>query len=112
MLREKFLKPFSNHNLLKFIGLSKKFNPDYVKAFYCNLELTTTGLKSKFKDCAVKFRYCDFTKLYWLTSSSSSVTAARLSQYDTVHFVLSISKFVTENIVMSNFPISQVMFNM
>lgn len=39
-LRVKFLKPFANHKLLKFIHLNKKFKPHYVKAFYCNLELT------------------------------------------------------------------------
>lgn len=39
-LRAKFLKPFSNHKLLKFIGMNKKYNPNHVKNFYCNLEQT------------------------------------------------------------------------
>ncbi|CAI8606179.1 unnamed protein product [Vicia faba] len=36
-LKENFVKLFANHKLLKFIGLKKKYNLDYVKAFYCNL---------------------------------------------------------------------------
>ena len=43
-LRAKFLKPFSNHNLLKFLGLNKKYNSDYVKVLYCNLVQTYGGI--------------------------------------------------------------------
>lgn len=44
VLREKILKLFADRKLLKFIGLNKRYNPDYVKAFYCNLEQTPLGL--------------------------------------------------------------------
>lgn len=43
-LRTNFLKPFADNHLMKFIGMKSKYNLDYVKAFYCNLELTTKGL--------------------------------------------------------------------
>lgn len=43
-LKAKFFKPFSFHHLLKFIGLNKKYNPDYVKVFYCNMVKTLVGL--------------------------------------------------------------------
>ena len=43
-LKAKFLKPFSFHHMLKFIGLNKKYNPDYVKVFYCNMVKTLVGL--------------------------------------------------------------------
>ncbi|KAI5422450.1 hypothetical protein KIW84_045771 [Lathyrus oleraceus] len=45
-LKTNFLKPFVNHHLLKFIGMKRKHNPDCVKAFYCNLEITHAGLKN------------------------------------------------------------------
>ncbi|CAI8592780.1 unnamed protein product [Vicia faba] len=104
--RGKFLKLYANHDLLKFIGLSKKFNPGHVNAFYCNLELTIVGLKSRSKINVMKFAYGYLTKYLGLTSSSASIIAAKLSEYDKVHFVLSISKFVAKNIVMLNFLIS------
>ncbi|CAI8589839.1 unnamed protein product [Vicia faba] len=85
--REKILKQFANHNLLKFIGMSKKFNHYHVNAFYCNLELTTVGLKSGFNDSVVKFSYGDFTKKIGLTSSGSSIIDIRDSSYDIFHFV-------------------------
>ncbi|KAL5082020.1 hypothetical protein RYX36_010441 [Vicia faba] len=96
--RGKFLKLYANHDLLKFIGLSKKFNPGHVKAFYCNLELTIVRLKSRSKINVMKFAYGYLTKYLGLTSSSASIIATKLSEYDKVHFVLSISKFVAKNI--------------
>lgn len=110
-LREKFPKPFVDHDLLKFMGLSKEFNPDHVKAFYCNLELRTTGFESRFKDHVVKFGYHDFTKYLGLTYYGLSGTASRLLDYDRVHYVMWISKFVVEKRGISNFSISKVKFN-
>lgn len=43
-LRSKFLKPFSNHNLLKFLGPNKKYNSDYVKVLYYNIVQTRGGI--------------------------------------------------------------------
>lgn len=87
-MRAKFLKPFVDHKLLKFIGLNKKFNPGHVKAFYCNLEQTLVGIKSKFKDCVVKFNYMDFTKYLGLTSEGSYMFVAKSPDYDRIRFVV------------------------
>lgn len=76
-LRAKFLKLFANQKLLKFIGLNKKCNLDHVKAFYCNLELTTIGFETRFKDRVVKFGYLDFTTYFDLKSEGSSLVVAR-----------------------------------
>lgn len=73
-LKTKFLKPFANNNLLKFIGMKRKYNPDYVKAFYFNLELTSVGLESRFKNKVVKFDYFDFTKYFGLKYKGSNVS--------------------------------------
>lgn len=88
--RAKFLKSFDNHKLLKFIGLNKRYNPHHVKAFYCNLEKTTTGIESRFKDCVVKFGYSDFTKHFDLKYEGSSLTVMKSFDYDRISFVQSI----------------------
>lgn len=106
------MKPFVDHKILKFVKLSKKYNPDYVIAFYCNLVRTPGGIKSRFKNKVVRFHYTDFTKYLGLTSFYQSVTGVKMTKYDRVSFVISISKFVVENLGMSNFPIGQVKFNM
>lgn len=40
-LKTRFPKPCADNNFLTFIGMKRKYNPYYVKDFYCNLELTT-----------------------------------------------------------------------
>ncbi|KAL5072979.1 hypothetical protein RYX36_011963 [Vicia faba] len=100
-LRAKFLKTFIDNNLLKFIGLRNKFNPDHVKAFYCNLVRTTAEIERKFKDHVVKFYYGDFTRYLGLTSSIANIFVDISPEYDRVCFVLSISKLVSENIEIS-----------
>lgn len=96
-LRAKFLKPFGDHNLLKFTGMKKKYNPNYVKAFYYNLELTTVGLESRFKDKIVKFDCSDFTKYFGLSYTGSDMSIKKCSRYDKIPFVLSISKSFVKN---------------
>ncbi|KAL5076143.1 hypothetical protein RYX36_015127 [Vicia faba] len=107
-LKANFLKSFFNHNLLKFIGINKKYNHDYVKAFYCNLLKTSSGIENRFKDKIIRFNFMDFNKYLGLTSNNLSVFAARLPGHDIVQFVLSISKFICDNLAISNFNISQV----
>lgn len=63
-LRAKFFKPFADHNLLKFIRLNKKYNPNYLKAFYYNLVRTPRGIESRFKDKIIKFNLSDFNKYF------------------------------------------------
>ncbi|KAL5055995.1 hypothetical protein RYX36_036677 [Vicia faba] len=108
-LRIKFLQPFAYANLLKFIGLKRKYCPDYVKAFYYNWDLTPTGIDSRFKDKLVKFDYFDFRKYLDLASSGALLDAAP-TNYDKVSHVLAISKFVVESPSMSNFSIVQVKY--
>ena len=43
---------------------------------------------------------------------NDKVSVVRLSKYDRISFVLSISKYICENPAMSNFGISQVKFDM
>lgn len=45
-----------------------RYNPDHVKAFYCNIARTHDGIASRFKDCIVKLGYRDFTKHFDLKS--------------------------------------------
>lgn len=40
----KFMAPLEEHQLVKFLSLNRKFNPGIVKAFYCNLKVTTDGV--------------------------------------------------------------------
>ncbi|CAI8616505.1 unnamed protein product [Vicia faba] len=98
-------------NLLKFIGLKRKYCPDYVKAFYYNRVVTPTGIDSRFKYKLVKFDYFDFRKYLDLASSGALLDAAPIN-YDKVSHVLAISKFVVESPSMSNFSIIQVNFDM
>lgn len=93
-VRAKFLKPFDDHKLLKFIGLIKKYNHDYVKAFYYNLVRTLSGIESMFKDKVIRFHYTNFSKYLGLTSFYLNVTGTKHTEYDIVCFVLSISKYV------------------
>lgn len=112
-LKVKFLQPFAKHNLQKFIRLNKNFNPHHVKFFYCNLELTTAGLVSKFKNRVVKFNYIDFATHFGLKSVGMDVCVSKSSQYERIFFVQSISKYVFgDRLDMANFHISQVKFEM
>lgn len=43
-----FWKLFKNHSLLKFLGLSNKFNLNFVIVFYCRVKLTRIGLECLF----------------------------------------------------------------
>ncbi|KAI5408144.1 hypothetical protein KIW84_054109 [Lathyrus oleraceus] len=111
-LRDKFLKPFADHKLLKFIGLNKKHNMDYVKSLYYNLVRTSCGIESRFKDKTFKFNLSNFNKYFGMKCEVPVVFVARSSYNDRISFVLSISTFVCENFAMSNFGISQVKFDM
>lgn len=44
-LNSNFLNSFENHKLFKFIGLNMKLNPNHVKAFYCNLKISSDCLE-------------------------------------------------------------------
>lgn len=44
-----FMKPFENHGLLKFLALSKKFNMNHIKYFYCKFKITLNGLEFPFR---------------------------------------------------------------
>lgn len=110
-MRAKFLKSFAKEKLLKFIGMNKKYKPDYVKSFYYNLVLTPAGLASRFKDKIIKFTYSDFTKHLDLVSGGADISM-RFPDYDRICYVLSILKSVCENPSKSNFGISQVKFDM
>lgn len=105
-LRVKFLKPFSNHKLMNFICLNKKFNPHHVNTFYCNIELTTTRMESRFKDRVVKFGYHDFTTHFGLKIDRMSISISKALEYDRISFVQSISKYVFYHLGMDNFHIS------
>lgn len=107
-----FLKPFVDNHLLKFIGMESKYNLDYVKAFYCNLELITALFESRFKKKVVKFDYSDYNKYLGLSYDGSNMFVSKSSDYDKISFLLSISKSVCENMEMSNFGISQLKFCM
>lgn len=76
-----------------------KYNPNYVKVFYYNLELTTTGLESRFKN-KVKFDYSNFSKYFGFPYDGSDMSVANSSDFDKVSFVLSISKSFCENMEM------------
>lgn len=110
-LRTNFLKPFADNHILKFIVMKRKYNPDYAKSFYCNLEITHAGLESRFKNKVVKFDYYDFHMYFGMSYNGSDMSIAKGYDYDTVYFLMSISKFVCENIDMSNLQISQVKFD-
>ncbi|KAI5430605.1 hypothetical protein KIW84_034989 [Lathyrus oleraceus] len=85
-LKTKFLKLFVDNNLLTLIGLNREYNPDYVKDFYYNVELTAAG-----------------------TNLSNPKEE---QDYEDFAFVLDISKFVYEHMEMSNLRISQIKFGM
>lgn len=95
-LRDKFLKPFGFHHLLKLIGLNRKYN----------LVRTLTGVESRFKVKVIKFNYMDFAKYLGLAYDGYNMDISRSSNYDRIYFVLSISKSVCENPAMLNFGIS------
>lgn len=111
-LKTKILKPFADNNLLKFIGMKRKYNPYYVNAFYYNMELTFVGLKNRFKNKVGKFDYSDFNKYFGLSYERLNMSNAKESNYDKVSFVLSISKYVCEHMEMSNLSISHIEFDM
>lgn len=89
---------------MKFIGLN-------VKAFYYNLVLTPASLESRFKAKIIKFTCSSFIKYLDMVSSGADISV-RLTEYDKILYVFSISKYVCENPAMSNFGISQVNFDM
>lgn len=109
-LRTKFFLPFDRANLLNFIGLKKKYNPNYVKAFYYNLVVFPAGLESRFKDKIVKFTYSIFIKYLDMVSDGADIFV-RFPEYDRVSYVLPISKSVFENLDISKIGISQGKFD-
>lgn len=111
-LKTKFLKPFADNNLLTIIRMSRKHNPDYVNAFYCNLELTSASLQSRFKDKIMKFNYSDFITYFGMKSEGTNVSNSKGKYYVKVSFVLDISKFVREHMEMLNLRIGQIKFGM
>lgn len=92
--------------------MNRKYNPDYVKAFYYNLELTTPGLQSKFKNKIVKFGYYDFINYFGMRSEGTNVSNSKGKHYEKVVFVLYISKHVCEHVEMSNLRVRQIKFGM
>lgn len=111
-LKNKFLKPFADNNLLTFIGMNCKYNPDYVNAFYCNLELTTSGFQSRFKDRIVKFIFSDFINCFGMRSEGTNVSNSKVKDYEKISFVLDISIYVCEHMEILKFRISQIKFGM
>lgn len=106
-LKTKFLKPLANNNLLTFIGKNQKYNPDYVKAFYCNLEHTTSSLQSRFKDRIMMFGYSNFINYFGMRSEGTNVFNSKGKDYEKVGFVLDISKFVCEHMEMFDLRVSE-----
>lgn len=88
-----------------------KYNLDYVKAFYCNLELTSTGLKSRFKNKVIKFDYSDFVKYFGLKYEGSNVSNSKESKYEKVSFVFPFPTFFCEHIEMLKLRTSQNKFD-
>ncbi|CAI8613373.1 unnamed protein product [Vicia faba] len=43
-----------NHGLMKFLSLKKDYDPELVKAFYCNLKTIDDGLKCHLNDKLIK----------------------------------------------------------
>lgn len=86
-LKIRFLKPFTNNNLLSFICMNMKYNPEYVKEFYRNLELTSVGLESRFKNKIVKFSYSDFITYFGLKVEGYNVSSTKEKENDKVVFV-------------------------
>ncbi|CAI8612604.1 unnamed protein product [Vicia faba] len=77
---------------LHFIGLNKKFNPNNVKHFYCNLVKNIGGTESRFKDKIIRFNYMDFTKYFGMKFEGPNMSVVRSIEYDRIYFVLSYSK--------------------
>lgn len=64
--------------------MNKKYNPNYVKVFYCNLVITHVGRESRFKDKVIKFNYMNFSKYLGLTFGCSDMVVGRPSDYDRI----------------------------
>lgn len=108
-----FLKPFGNHKLLKFIRLNRKFNPDHVKSFYCNLKVSSTCLECNFCNKVSKFTLDDFKYYLGLESKENDACISNLIDFVRENFVKFISKSVYKDFLgMENFHISQVKFEM
>lgn len=110
---DSFLKPLEQHNLLKFIGMNRKYNPNHVKAFYYNLKVTSIGLESVFCNQVIKFTLDDFKHHFGLDSKGNEMYILNSSDFDRTEFVNSISKFVfIDHLNLTDFHISQVKFEM
>lgn len=108
----KFLKSFENLNLMKFIGLDKKFNMYHVKVFYINLKLYKMGLECKFHDMHIKFTLEDFKHHFGIESKGNEVCILSAANFVTEEIVKFISKSTRSCLDLANFQIIQVNFEM
>lgn len=69
----KFLGPLEEHELLKFVSVNMKFDSDLVKAFYCNLKVTSNGLECLFRNKLIKFTLDDFKNNFGLLLKGNKV---------------------------------------
>lgn len=98
-----FLKPFENHNLMKFLSLSKQLNPNHVKEFLCNSHFTREGLECKFHGRLVYFTHADFLEHLGLEFKGKALW------FRNSEFVEFISKYIFKNLLDSaNFSIIQM----
>lgn len=77
--------------------MKKKYIPNYIKVFSCNLELFSVSLESRFKNNIIRFDYFDFDKYFGLSYGGSNMSNSKEFDYDKILFVLSISKYVYEH---------------
>lgn len=68
-----FLAQLEEHELLKFISMNTKINLDLVKAFYCNLQVTSNGLECTFRNKLIKLTLDDFKNHFGLFSKGNEV---------------------------------------
>lgn len=65
------MKCLEHHKLLKFIKLNVKYNPDQVKDFYYNLNVSSNGLECNFRNQVVKFTLNDFMHHFGLETKGN-----------------------------------------
>lgn len=69
----KFIALLEEHWLVKFLSLNRKFDLNPIKAFYCNLNVTSDGLEYQFHNKLVKFTLKDFDTHFGLWSKENKV---------------------------------------
>lgn len=101
------------HSLLRFLNFNKRYDPELIKAFYCNLKISDEGLECHFKNKLIKFSLSDFNTHFGLWARGDEICTTNAPKFSKLEFVTSIFKFVFgDRLDMANFNIIQIKFEM